>query len=270
MFNITRDEYNSIRFYVKFRRIEKLLEDERLLMGAYFIYNGDLNGPILTFDEGIQGFVFDETKYSSEDIQSQYTVAKFLCDIMDKWYLVEPITIGISSSEDCIKLIPNRVLTTRWGRYDMEWKRPDNFWITCTLKVEGDVYMLIGDIYEFVGELGFTHVEYDSVEGKELSDAISIDLDKEIPQIALLDTIPIEDGTMDPGFYASYQNETLTDFTFEVSNKIFNVYKLVLYVRGGDYFKTLYNGKFNSAASNMKIDFADDTIMSDYIDYIYL
>ena len=152
----------------------------------------------------------------------------------------------------------------------MEWTLPDNFWITCTLKVEGDIYRLTRDIYQFVGELGFTHVEYDSVEGKGLSDDISIDLDKEIPQIALPDTIPIEDDTMDPGFYASYQNETRTDFTFEVSNKIFNVHKLVLYMRGGDYFKTLYNGKFKSAASNMKIDFANDTIMSDYIDYIYL
>ena len=48
-------------------------------------------------------------------------------------------------------------------------------------------------------------------------------------------------------WYDMYVNQKLTDFEIHVDNKIFRAHKVVLYGKGGDYFKSLFETKFKEA-----------------------
>ena len=75
-----------------------------------------------------------------------------------------------------------------------------------------------------------------------------------------LNPIPLDDA---PNYmYDIYVNQKLTDFEIHVDNKIFRTHKVVLYGKGGDYFKSLFETKFKEAehSSLTLSEFSSDTI----------
>jgi hypothetical protein len=98
----------------------------------------------------------------------------------------------------------------------------------------------------------------------------NFEFDKELYDINKIELPPVR-HTFQSDSYNMYLQKTFTDFTVETETNIYYVHKMILYMNGGQYMKTLLSQNLKEAQeSKLKIEGYPEDIIKIYIDYIYL
>lgn len=238
------------------------------MVASYLITWGEDNAPLLTFDEGKKIFVFNTEYYTAEGVSDQYNIAKYMAKIIRDFYLKHHVIILASYQYACIKAI-SETANLPYIRENV-FGLPQNFWSSCPVRFSGDFETVSDGITRFVRRLGFTSKYTDFIYDDSLRYELLIHLNSEIVPLPLVDILPLTGTAVNIGLHELCKSGKFTDFTFEVSKKVFKVHQAVFYVNGGEYLKKLYGQQFKQPEPKMFIDFADDVTVSEYIDYVYL
>ena len=233
----------------------------RVILGTLTVTGTTITdlAPLLIFDDENQIYVLNTSSYTPSVVADHYNTAHLITLILRKYYEKSDVVILTSEFYKCIKV-------EKAPLYGVI----DKLWSDCDLPVSNQIKPLVDTIVTLFFQLKFKLNRRKIMFEPKVSDIIEINLSTQVKCRPIDEKIPEKDAEIDLGLYDLYQKEEVTDFAFEVANKVFNVHRLIFYLNGGEYFKKLFGGKFKFPESKLTLDFSDEVTISNYIDYVYL